>query len=232
MQNTEDSNFYYDLESKNLLYLANLISHVTNTPVSKLNEYFNEVLNNEDLKSHINDGFKNSSYEKNAEVKFGRRIGWYAVARIIKPKIIVETGVDHGVGACVLIQALMENSLEGFNGKYFGTDIDLSAGQLLRGDYAQVGRVLYGDSLESLASMEEKVDLFINDSDHSSEYEYLEYRKIATKLTQGAVILSDNSHVTDSLARFSMEESRHFLFFREEPKNHWYSGAGIGISFK
>ena len=33
---------------------------------------------------------------------------------LTKPKIVVETGVDKGLGACVLTAALMKNSEEGY----------------------------------------------------------------------------------------------------------------------
>ena len=72
----------------------------------------------------------------------------------------------------------------------------------------------------------------MNDSDHSSEYEYCEYRTIADKLTEGALIIGDNSHDSDSLSRFASETGRCFVFFRETPKNHWYPGAGIGFAFE
>ena len=75
------------------------------------------------------------------------------------------------------------------------------------------------------------IDLFINDSDHSASYEYREYQSIKNKLSPKALILGDNSHVTDELLKFSIENDRNFVLFREEPKDHWYPGAGIGISF-
>ena len=232
VKNTENSNFYYDLEERDLFYLANLIAHVTNSSIESVEKYFTEILTDKAFRLHIEEGFRLSGYNQNVEVKIGRRVGWYAIARITKPSKILETGVDHGIGACVLTRALLLNESEGFGGSYFGTDIDLAAGQLLRDDYSRVGKILYGDSLKSLDSFNQKIDLFINDSDHSSDYEYLEYRQVLSKLSSTAIIIGDNAHVTDSLARFSAEESRHFLFFREDPKNHWYPGAGIGISFK
>jgi predicted O-methyltransferase YrrM len=162
---------------------------------------------------------------------FGRRLGWYAIARAIKPSVIVETGVERGHGAVILCAALMRNTAEGMPGKYYGTDIDPHAGRLLSGPYAAMGRILYGDSIKSLTAMTETIDLFINDSDHSAEYEYREYHVVAPKLSPRALVLGDNAHVTDKLALFARETGRHFLFFREEPRNHWYPGAGIGISF-
>jgi predicted O-methyltransferase YrrM len=162
---------------------------------------------------------------------FGRRLGWYAVARAIKPGTVVETGVERGHGAVILCAALMRNATEGHPGRYYGTDINPEAGYLLTEPYSAMGNILYGDSIESLKALDGTIDLFINDSDHSAEYEYREYHTVAHKLSPGAIILGDNAHVTDSLALFARETGRRFIFFREEPKNHWYPGAGIGISF-
>ena len=100
------------------------------------------------------------------------------------------------------------------------------------GKYKEDSEILYGDSIKSLEKFKLKIDLFINDSDHSSDYEYLEYNTIANKLSDNAIILGDNSHSTDKLSVFSKENGRKFIFFKEQPLNHWYPGAGIGISFK
>ena len=98
--------------------------------------------------------------------------------------------------------------------------------------YANYGCILYGDSIESLKKFDEgMIDLFINDSDHSADYEAKEYDSIANKLSKHAIVLGDNSHATNKLLEFSLETNRHFVFFQEKPLNHWYPGAGIGISF-
>lgn len=144
---------------------------------------------------------------------------------------MIETGIDHGVGSCVLASALLRNTEEGKPGRYYGTEIRWEAGQLFCGAYASAGEILYGDSIESLKNFGEKMNVFINDSDHSAEYEYEEYCVIRDKLSDNGIILGDNSHVTNSLSRFSRETSRSFIFFSEKPENHWYPGAGIGISF-
>ena len=102
---------------------------------------------------------------------------------------------------------------------------------MFREPYSNFGEILYGDSIESLGKFQERIDLFINDSDHSAKYEYEEYEIIKNKLSSNAFLLGDNSHVTDSLRKFSNRNGRHFLFFREVPKDHWYPGAGIGFSF-
>ena len=50
-------------------------------------------------------------------------------------------------------------------------------------------------------------------------------------MTKNGIILGDNAHVTDKLLQFSLENQRNYVFFKECPKNHWYPGGGIGISF-
>jgi hypothetical protein len=125
----------------------------------------------------------------------------------------------------------MENAKEGYPGHYFGTDINPSAGILLSGPYKGYGDILYGDSIRSLKMLDQKIDIFINDSDHSGEYEYAEYQAISLKLDPNALILGDNSHDTDKLLTFAQETGREFIHFAEKPKDHWYPGAGIGIAF-
>lgn len=154
------------------------------------------------------------------------------MVRAKKPKVVVETGVDKGLGSCVLAAALLKNRAEGHDGHLYGTDIDPEAGFLLNGRYAEVGEVLYGDSIESLIALDETIDVFINDSDHSADYEGREYETISEKLADDAVILGDNAHETDRLFQFAQASGRKFLYFGELPADHWYSGGGIGFAYR
>lgn len=229
----ETTRFTYDLAEDNKRYLTSLIADVLGQEFSTIRAYIEEVEGDEELQRHIAEIVGDSDFGLGeGAVRFGRRIGWYAFARALKPRTIVETGVDRGLGSCVLTAALRKNSQEGFAGKYFGTDINPKAGYLLAGKYADFGTILYGDSIESLEGLEGTIDLFINDSDHSAEYEAREYATVARKLSEHAVLLGDNSHVTCKLLDFSIETGRHFVFFQEKPAGHWYPGAGIGISFR
>jgi predicted O-methyltransferase YrrM len=228
----ELANFTYDLEETNRQYLAALIANVNHIDHQQVLSFFREIEEDEALKQHVHSTVvaSDEAFLADPNVKFGRRVGWYAFVRAAKPAIVVETGVDKGLGACVLTSAIRRNRQEGHGGYYYGTDINPKAGYLLSGELAEYGEILYGDSIESLEKMEHNIDLFINDSDHSAEYESREYETIASKLSGSAIILGDNSHVSDSLLNFSLEHGRQFLFFSEKPTDHWYPGAGIGIS--
>lgn len=234
LTSNETTNFTYDLTPLNKRYLASLLADILHKPFEEIEGYITELDHDVELKKHINACIMNSKekYFTDSDARYGRRIGWYAIARAIKPKIIIETGVDKGLGSCVLTSALMKNSQEGFPGYYYGTDINPKAGYLLAGKYSQFGRILYGDSITSLKDLDAKVDLFINDSEHSKEYEKSEFEIINPKLNTKGIILCDDSHVFDTLLNFALSTNRQYVFFREDPENHWYPGAGIGIAFK
>jgi hypothetical protein len=230
----ETHNFTYDLTSENLRYLAETIAVATGRSPAEIEGYIQEAIGDNELRTYFDT--KMAAHEgqkspKNVKSPFGRRLGWYAVARALKPQIVIETGVERGHGALLLCAALLRNAGDGFQGKYFGTDINPQAGWLLSGKYSTVGKILVGDSITSLRGFPQAIDLFINDSDHSAEYEGQEYEVIASKLSAKAIVLGDNAHVTDKLAIFSRKTGRSFVMFHERPEDHWYPGAGIGISY-
>ncbi len=233
IQEPETSNFTYDLQVLNKRYLAALIAQVVGTTSSVIMAYFEELETDGGLKRHIAEATLRSgrACRADTDVHFARRVGWYAFARALKPRVIVETGVDKGLGSCVLTAALAKNAQEGHGGEYFGLDINPSAGYLLSDRYADYGRILYGDAIESLHKIDSGIDLYISDSDHSADYEAAEYAAVAGKLSDIAIILADNAHVTDKLLEFSLATDRHFLYFQENPSNHWYPGGSIGISY-
>ncbi len=229
----ETENYTYDLTAMNRSYLASLVADITGRQYGEIVGYIAELENDTELRQHIRNTTLVSDQRAFADLdaRYGRRLGWYAFARAVKPKIVVETGVDKGLGSCVLTSALMRNTEEGHAGYYYGTDINPRAGYLLSGRYATYGKVLYGDSIASLEKLDQTIDLFINDSDHSSAYEEQEYETIADKLSPQAILLGDNSHCTDILLNFALVTKRQFIYFHETPRNHWYPGGSIGIVF-
>lgn len=229
----ETSNFTYHLAESNLNYLACFVSAVTGIEQTTARGYIAELENDVLLKDHVRSIATNGDHyiDIDQDFDFGRRLGWYAIIRAKKPAMVVETGVEQGLGSLVITSALKQNAAEGYPGQYRGTDINPQAGYLFQGEYRNFGSILYGDSIETLRAFATPIDVFINDSDHSSEYERREYEIIASKLAPDAIVLGDNAHVTDNLYKFAEVSGRRFLFFQEKARNHWYPGAGIGAAF-
>jgi predicted O-methyltransferase YrrM len=227
----ENANFTYAVTERCQIYFAAGLSALLGERPETVRKYMDEIQQDAEFVNHIKTLQREHPlrYRTDSEPSVGRRMVWYAVVRITKPALVVETGVDQGLGAAVLCAALKRNAAEGHPGQYRGTDIDPQAGYFLKGEYAKFGEILYGDSLQSLEKLN-NIDFFVNDSDHGAEYEEAEYEMIRDKLAPGAIILGDNAHVTVKLAEFSLRNGRRFIFLAEAPANHWYRGAGIGVS--
>lgn len=229
----EIDNLTYHLTDLNVQYLIAFVATITRRSVDEIRGYVQEIVDDKALHDHIRRHTLSTSerYIADAVPRYGRRIGWYAFIRALKPKVVVETGTNKGLGTCVIAAALMRNAAEGQPGYLYSTDIDLAAGYLFTDPYNQFGRVLYGDSITSIRALNVMVDLFINDSDHSQDYERREYDVIQEKLQPYALIIGDNAHCSPKLWEFSQRQHRHFLFFQEQPRDHWYPGSGMGVSY-
>jgi predicted O-methyltransferase YrrM len=226
---SEFTNYSYEITGLNRNYLIAFIAYVTKKDFSFVNGIFLEIENNKEFQKYLEHQISKiqRKYELPEQVYFARRLGWYALIRILKPEVVVETGTDKGLGTLLIAQALKENS----HGKVYSFDIDPFSGILI--DLKDWGNIelVKGDSIENLKKME-KIDMFIHDSDHSKNHEMSEYESIQKSLSTNSIVISDNSQFTSALLEWSTKNNRKFLFFKEESKNHWYPGDGIGVSHK
>ena len=225
----EFANFTYDLTPSNKEYLAWFIANVCDTSEGEIRGYFEELESSVRLQKCINDRLQQHrrGNEIDSEAFFGRRIGWYAIVRATKPKIVVETGTEKGLGSLVLAEALIKNE----SGRLITIDMEPSSGLLIGPEYGGVIERMIDNSLQAISKID-RIDLFIHDSDHSAEHESREFKLLQSRLSSKGIVLSDNSHVTTELAKWSLEHGRRFVYFAEQPLNHWYPGAGIGVSMK
>ncbi|WP_341719337.1 class I SAM-dependent methyltransferase [Micromonospora sp. FIMYZ51] len=230
----EHHNYTYELTRLSRSHLAWFVSVVCDLPVGQVRDYLTEIESDDELRRHVASATAAAARRGLADkqVRYARRIGWYAIVRARRPKHIVETGVDKGLGSCVLAAALLRNAAEGHPGRVSSIDINPEAGYLARtAPWSDVIDLVIGDSVESIGALEQPVDLFLHDSDHSRGYERREFEAVEAKLAPGAMLLTDNVTHTNVLAKHAEATGRRFLAYRETPANHWYPGDGIGVAW-
>lgn len=225
----EHHNYTYNLTPRNVSHLSWWVAAVTGAQVSDCRTWLAEALSDGALIGHVQAAVRASDRKGLADldVRIGRRAGWYAIIRALRPDHVVESGTDKGLGSVVIAAALLRNDW----GRLTTIDINPEAGYLISGPYASVTSVVVGDSLRAIPQLPADVGLFIHDSDHSAEHESLELSAIAPKLIGSARVLSDNAHATDSLLNWAELTGRTFSYFQETPERHWYPGAGIGAAW-
>ncbi|MEU7996147.1 class I SAM-dependent methyltransferase [Micromonospora sp. NPDC049060] len=230
----EHHNYTYELTKLSRHHLAWFVSVVCDVPVKQVRAYFAEIESDDVLRRHIESATAGAARRGLADrqVRYARRIGWYAIVRATKPTHVVETGVDKGLGSCVLAAALLRNAADGQPGRVTSLDINPEAGYLARtAPWSEVVDLVIGDSIASIAALDRPVDLFLHDSDHSRAHEKREFEAVEGRLAPGAILLTDNVTATNVLAEHAERTGRRFLAYRETPANHWYPGDGIGVAW-
>ncbi|HQI25768.1 MAG TPA: glycosyltransferase [Candidatus Paceibacterota bacterium] len=142
----------------------------------------------------------------------------YLLVRILKPDIVVETGVASGRSSSFILQGLEDNK----KGKLISIDLpkfykanqpetylteegntelksfvpqEREPGWLVPRDLRHRWELVLGDSrveLPKIINNLEKVDLFYHDSDHSYESMMFEYETVWPKLSVGGFLVSDD----------------------------------------
>ncbi len=122
----------------------------------------------------------------------------YLVCRVLRPEIVVETGVAYGVSSAFILKALQENgrgilhsidlpSLRLGNSRFQGVAIPeplRERWKLYRGTSSRV--------LPGLAEELGQVDFFLHDSLHTYRNMRQEFSTVWPRLPEGGVILADD----------------------------------------
>jgi hypothetical protein len=228
MRSRETHNFAYDLDSLNRDQLCWFISAVTGAEIGQVRAWMRELEDDSALTDHLTRRLSSNPRRRICakDPRWARRSGWYAIVRATQPDHVVETGTHLGLGSCVIAAALLRNG----HGRLTTIDIDPEAGYLIGKPWATVIDHRTGDSVDVLAALSD-VDIFLHDSLHTYDYETKELTAVAPKLRADAVILSDNAHESPALSDWAERSGRRYLFFKEQPLDHWWPGDGIGAAW-
>jgi predicted O-methyltransferase YrrM len=225
----ELDNFTYPIA--NTAELSGFVAEVLGTDAASVRTCIDELETDSELETAIRARLARRR-DRNSAMPFGRRLAWYAIARLRRPSLIVETGVHDGLGSTALLRALERNAGDGFPGELVSVEIRPEAGWLIPEGLRGRHRLVVGDSKVELPAAigNRSVDMFIHDSDHAYAYELSEFELIAPRARAGAVLLSDNAHASSAFADFCARHGLDYRFWRERPRGHFYPGAGIGIA--
>lgn len=223
------SNFLYEIENTD--DIINVCNLVTEIETYRLQRILNEVtFDNDEFKSFFTNEFFSSHGKKNI---FGRRLIWYLLARTIKPNLIIESGIDKGLGSSLLCYAQFKNREEKQNDyRYIGVDIAKKNKFYFdkKNNLFSNFEFIYEDSIKFLNKFSEKNKImYISDAEHNYDFEIKEYNLIKKQFKNGSIIISDNN--SGSLNDFSKTNNKKISKFKEKSKNFWYKGATTTISY-
>jgi predicted O-methyltransferase YrrM len=224
----ETHNFSYDLDPLNRDQLGWFVSAVTGAEIGQVRVWMQELEEDSHLAEQLTKRLSSNPRHGvcATEPHWARRLGWYSFVRAAQPHHVVETGTHLGLGSCVIAAALLRNG----RGRLTTIDVDPDAGYLIGEPWASVIDRRIDSSIDMLAELQD-VDMFLHDSLHTYDYETKELTAVEPNLRPEAIILSDNAHESPALSDWAERSGRRYLFFREQPRDHWWPGDGIGAAW-
>jgi hypothetical protein len=187
----------HSFELTNENELCEFLARMLDVPINRVQMVLQEAKSDSIL--NRNRGF--SLYRKRRP-PVGRRLSWYIIARITRPKFVVETGIYDGLGSETLLRALQINASEGFPGILTSFDMFQDSGDAVHPSLRPNWRRVLGmtqDTLESALS-KEAVDLFVRDTPPIPELIAFELKAAVTRSGSTLVVIdSSGDFATEQL---------------------------------
>ncbi|NQU99969.1 MAG: class I SAM-dependent methyltransferase [Parcubacteria group bacterium] len=136
----------------------------------------------------------------------------FALCRLLKPKTIVETGVQSGISSTYILESLERNemgnlySIDYPNKEFKNTTGWLIPNRLRHRWILKIGKS--SDELSPLLKHLVEIDFFLHDSDHSYTNMMFEFRTSWPYIKKGGLLLSDDTHLNKAFYDFSCEVNR------------------------
>lgn len=132
----------------------------------------------------------------------------YALCRLLRPRVVIETGVAAGVSSAYILQALSKNGegeLHSIDVGEFPRQTSKELGFVIPEDLKSRWHLHVGDSRHLLPELLRRlspVDLFVHDSDHSYEVMNFELENAYHYLRRGGMLAADDVFLNTAFSDF------------------------------
>jgi hypothetical protein len=163
-------------------------------------EAFDELEQDRVFVDDLSDSYHRVRPDSPVSFNLGRFKVWYAIVRILRPNLILETGVHDGLSSTLILRAMSRNE-RGCLVSIDLPDLDLpmgvsGPGWLISDELKSRWRLCLGDShvlLPTLARKHAPIDIFIHDSVHTADFQAFEYRTVRPYLAPRGLLLGDDA---------------------------------------
>lgn len=224
----EVANFTYAIENEN--EIAAFVANAVAAPLEQIRTYFDEAKADPELTTELDRRLR-WRWDMKHHLELGGRLGWYGLARAIKPRTVIETGIHDGLGSLVLLRALKRNAEEGEDGRLISLDFIRRAGWLVPAYGRQRWTPIHELTLDALEDVvrENTVELLVQDLGEGYESEMFDYETVARHTEGRVVLLGAGTHMTTALCDFARARGLEYADVMDRARDHVYDGVGIGI---
>lgn len=207
-----------------LVYQLHLLVKWLGLDIKRIRALLVEIDRNKCFKDAIKDNLNGENY---GQIAFPELL--YVLVRIIKPKVIVETGVSAGVSSAYMLQALNDNC----DGKLYSIDFPnyaiIEAKQVQQTGFVVPSYLrnrwslmegMSADILPTLNRNLDGIDMFIHDSEHSYDNMKFEYEEVWDNINYGGLLISHDINDNKAFSEFSNNKKK---VYREI----YFTGLGV-----
>ena len=163
----------------------------------------------------INFPSKEKPYPTDYSIHEDSRLFLYALCKIVKPDLVVETGVAYGISSAYILQALAENdkgTLYSIDNVFKPWESLEMIGNAIPSKIQDRWKLIIGTSSEKfddLFQSLEKVDIFLHDSLHTYKNMLLEFQTAWPFIKNSGFLLSDDVIDNNAFLEFYLANKGH-----------------------
>ncbi len=192
------------------------ISNITKKPRSEVQSYYKIIKNWKFLSS-------DSKYTKSHYVSIGFPEGLYIFCRLLKPKIVIETGVASGISSTYILKGLEDNDygkLISIDKPNYNERVSLvipkgkEIGWMVPKNLRNRWELKLGISQELLKPILDKIsqiDIFLHDSEHTYTNMMFEFETVWPHLRNDGLLLSDDIGWNNAFQDFAKKVNRNYI---------------------
>jgi hypothetical protein len=171
-------------------------------------------------------------WSRKRRLPLANRLAWYLAARVIKPEVVVETGIHDGLGSLVLLRALERNAQEGFEGRLVSFDIFEDTGSLvddrLRGRWQRVHAMTTTHLEPALTGLQ--VGMSVHDATADPMLQTDEFEAVLAHRAGQLVIVNAYGAKQGALEHVSRKNGGQHQQLVTRAKNHIHPGDVVALA--
>jgi hypothetical protein len=222
----EYTNFSYETTDVSRVGLCGMVAVIANADIRTVIAFADELRSNAELAEHVRADHADSDRKWASDPQFrsGRSMLYYLLIRALKSGFVVEAGVDRGLGAVVICEALRRNAAEGYNGDYLGIESNrLQRSSIYYGFPHKRGEIRHGNSPDVIHTIARKIDLFVHETTPDPDHVATQLSALQGHIAERGVFAS--AWALPQFVEYAARNGKRVLMHKDEPAHHWYPGC-------
>lgn len=174
----------------------------------------------EGYKSALSERYKtvDLTYAAAFAIEEGSAFLVYALVRILRPSVVLETGVANGHSTALILNALGENG----NGELHSVDVSDNVGKLVvdrrRWHLHPLDSSSLKKSFAAIVTQLPSIDLMVHDSDHSYQWMRHELETVFPRMSPNGMLACDDANISYGMIDFCAAHNMKPLLLLETRK--------------